>query len=262
MMVDVPNMQMILVEPFALSFGGAAPSYTVSRGTGGGNLAEHDPREVWSDNAAGGAYQIDIDLGVAMIWDTVALINVSGSSVATWQITGGTAYGASVYLPQSTMPLPSEDGTISVANALFRSPTVIFGRYIRIMVTPGSSALNSIGVLAVGKSFKPSKPREQGAGRIGKDTGVRTEIDNGGVGTVSGFLRTGFKWIFGDLDPTDLRQLWGMFRRLRTTEPFLLVEDPLAGFSEGIHWCTFTDLEGYERNDASKSRWAMSVSER
>ncbi len=262
-MTDLLNMQMILVEPFDLKSGGIAPSYTVSRGVGAGNLVEHDPREVWFEDVAGlGAYQIDIDLGIATSWDTVALINVTAFPNTTWQITGGATLTAVTYMPSAILRLPSEDGIVAASNALFWSSVTLSSRYIRITITPGGGMPNSLGVLVVGKSFKPSKPREQGAGRIPIDTGVRTEISNGGIGTVSGFLRASYKWVFGDLDPTDLRKLWGMFRRLRTTEPFLLIEDPSEGYSEGIHWCTFVNLEGYERNDASKSRWSMSVSER
>jgi hypothetical protein len=259
---DILNMQMIMVEPFALSFGGAAPSYTISRGTGGNNLIEHDPREVWLDNGAAGSYVIDLDLGAITDWDTLSLVNVESATAATWQITGGNTPLAGTYLLTTPLRMASEDGVVLNGHALFWSPVILSGRYIRITCTPNGDPINSIGVLVVGKSFKPSKPREQGAGRVPKDTGARTEIDNGGIGTVSGFLKTGYKWVFGDLDPADLRKLWGMFKRLRTTEPFLLVEDPSEGYSDGVHWCTFIDLEGYERNDASKSRWAMYVGER
>jgi hypothetical protein len=254
--------QMILVEPIVLSAGGGAPLFVVSRGTGAANLAEHDPREVWVDTGAAGSYTIDIDLGVARDWDTVALINCTAAVAATWSISGGAAYAAAAYLATTALVLPSEDGLADSGVALFWSNAALNGRYIRLTITPNGAPVNNIGFLVVGKSFKPSQPREEGAGRTPADTGDRTDIENGGVATVPGFLRSGFKWVFGDLDPADLKRLWGMFRRLRTTEPFLLVEDPTEAIAEGVHWCTFIDLEPYGAFSTSKSRWALSVRDR
>jgi hypothetical protein len=246
--------QMILVEPFALAYGGALPSYSVSRGAGAANLIEPDPREIWQDVGFAGSYEIDIDLGVATDWDVVALVNVTASVGATWEISGG---GAN-YLAATAMRLPSDDGVSAVGPALYWSPAGHNDRYIRVTVTPGAAPDNSIGYLFVGKSWKPTEPREQGAGRPAVDTGVRTRLDNGGLATVSGNLLSGFKWVFGDLDPADLKRLWGMFRRRRTTEPMLLIEDPAESCAEGFHYGTFVDLEQYERRDQSKSRWALS----
>jgi hypothetical protein len=251
--------QMTLTEIFTLNHGGAAPNYSVSRGLEAANLNSKDPREVWLDVSVTGSYQIDIDLGVAIDWDLVALINVSASSAASWAITGGTGFGATSYLPTTPLRLASEDGNIPSGPARFWSPNVINGRYIRLTITPNGGPLNSIGRLIVGKSWKPSLPREFGAGRPPVDTGSRTRLDNGGLATVSGHLLSGFKWVFADLEPADLKRLWGMYRRLRTTEPWLLDEDPAEAFAENVHYCTFIDLEAYERNDASKSRMVMTV---
>lgn len=250
--------QMILVEPFALTHAGAAPAYTVSRGAGAANLIEPDPREIWQDAGFAGSYQIDIDLGVAKDWDVVALVNVTAAAGATWAISGGAGYVATNYLAATAMRLPSDDGVSSSGPARYWSEAGHNGRYIRITVTPGAAPDNSIGYLFVGKSWKPTEPREQGAGRPAVDTGIRTRLDNGGLATVSGNLLSGFKWVFGDLDPADLKRLWGMFRRRRTTEPMLLIEDPAEALAEGFHYGTFIDLESYERRDQSKSRWALS----
>ena len=92
-----------------------------------------------------------------------------------------------------------------------------------------------------------------------RDSGTRTTTDDGGLATVPGVLVGGFQWIFGDLDRPDLRKLYGLFKRLRTTQPFLLVEDPAEGVAEGIHYCTFSRLEPWERRDSSKSRIMMGV---
>lgn len=250
--------EMILVEPFALSHGGAAPSYTVSRGFEAANLITKDPREVWLDDGNAGTYQIDIDLGVATDWDTIALINVRAGNAASMQITGGATYAATSYF-NGLLRLPSEDGVSESGPARFWSPNVINGRYIRIIGNGNGAPVNSIGRLIVGKSWKPTMPREYGSGRPPVDTGTRTRLDNGGLATVSGHLLSGFRWVFGDLEPADLKRLWGLYRRLRTTEPLLLDEDPGEAFAENVHYCTFIDLEAYERNDASKSRLAMTV---
>jgi hypothetical protein len=249
--------QTIFVEPFNLSSGGVAPSYTVSRGTGAANLVENDPREVWVDTGAAGFYQIDIDLGVATDWDTVALVGVTAGSGAAWSIIGGATLSSIVYLSAANLLLVSEDGVADSGSSLFKSAAVINGRYIRVTISPNGAPINSIGRLIVGKSFRPTQPREQGAGRPPLDSGSRTRLDNGGLATVSGHLISGFKWVFGDLDPIDLKRLWGIYRRRRTTEPMLIVEDPTDGFAESVHYGTFVDLELYERRDQSKSRWAM-----
>lgn len=251
---------MILVEPFALNFGGAAPTYGVSRGTDGANLIELDPREVFVDTGAAGTYTIDIDLGVATDWDTIALINITAAAGATWSITGGATYTTTTYLAATAMRLLSEDGVvISSSPALFVSGATINGRYVRITITPGGAPTNSIGCLVIGRSWKPSMPREIGAGRQPLDTGSRSRLEGGGLATVSGVLTSGFKWVFGDLDDTDLAKLWGIFRRRRTTEPLVLVEDPAVATAENVHYCTLVDLEAYERRVATKSRWALTV---
>jgi hypothetical protein len=256
------DMQMIFVEPFEVAAGGVAPSFTVSRGVGAANLIEHDPREVWRDTGAAGVFTIDIDLGVPRDWDTVALINVAAGETATLQVIVGGGSSGVVYFPAQPLRLASEDGVSPSGPALFWSGAPQNARYFQLKITPNSTAPISIGNLVLGKSFKPSQPREEGAGRAPADTGERSDLDNGGVATSPGFLRSGFKWVFGDLDGPDLKRLWGLFRRLRTTEPFLLVEDPTEGVAEGVHWCTFVELEPYGAFSTSKSRWALSVRDR
>lgn len=251
--------QMILTELIALTHAGALPNYTVSRGLEAANMNTDDPREVWVDVPAAGSAVIYIDFGVDTTWDTVSLVNVTAGAAATWTIWGGNNFGQISYLVDTLMRLPSEDGVSASGPALYWTPIPKVGRYIAIYITPNGAPTNTVGRLVVGKSWKPGNPREFGAGRPPIDTGSRTRLDNGGLSTVSGHLLSGFKWVFADLDPADLKRLWGMYRRLRTTEPFLLVEDPEEAIAEGHHYCTFTELEAYERNDASKSRMVMAV---
>ncbi len=252
---------MIITEPFAIAFGGAAPSLTVSRGTAGANLLSFDPREIWQDSAVGSAVTIDIDLGAsAAPWDVVALINTNAHATATWTITtGAAAYTTTTLANGAALRVPSEDVADATGPAVWISTAPQTTRYIRLAMTQpaGQSAL-TIGGVIVGKGWKPLFPREPGTGRPPLETGTRTRLDDGGLSTVPGTLLSGFKWVFGDLDPGELAKLWGLLRRRRTTEPLLLIEDPGDLKAEGVHYGTFTELESYERRDQSKSRWAMS----
>lgn len=248
--------EMILVEPFDLAFGGAAPNLVVSRGSGGANLLTNDPREVWQDSALG-TVTMDIDFGATRSWDTIALINTNGVSTTTLSVTGGSTLTAATYQAATVLRTPSEDVADATGPGFFYSSTTISGRYIRLTLSNPSGVPLSAGRLIVGKSWKPSYPRETGAGRPPIDTGSRQRLDDGSLAVASGRLVSGFKWVFADLAPGDLKALWGILRRRRTTEPVLLVEDPLPAEAEGVHYGTFTELESYERRDAEKSRWAL-----
>lgn len=252
---------MILVEPFALS----NTNISVSRGTGVANLTSFDPREVWQDIVPGSPAtpaQIDIDLGTSVTqWDVIALINTNAVTAAQWTILTGASAPAVTATPVSgsSLRVPSEDMADANGPAVWVSATLQSSRYIRLAVTqPTGAAALTVGGVIVGKSWKPFYPREPGTGRPPIDTGVRTRLDDGGLSTVPEKKLSGFKWVFGDLDPSDLAKLWGVIRRCRTTEPLLLIEDPGALVAENIHYGTLTELEAYERRDQSKSRWAMS----
>lgn len=250
----------IIVEPFDLAYGGAAPSLTIDYGDGRPNLVSAQPREIWSTNGTlGYAATVAIDLGAPRQWDTIALINVTMGQNAKWSMTRGVAApGENVVQAALPIVLESEDGTSLNGPALFHAPGGFNSRFINIFLDPANAPL-SVGRVFVGNSWKPTLPREDGAGRLPIDTGTRTELPDGGLATVPGVLRSGFRWVFGDLDHADLKKLWGIVRRRRTTEPVLVVEDVDNAVAEAVHYCTLVDLEAYERRDASKSRWALSV---
>jgi hypothetical protein len=250
--------EMIIVEPFDMTFGGAAPTLSVGRGSGGANLISNDPREIWVDSAVG-TTAIDIDFGAARDWDTIALINTNGNAATQISISGGATLTTTTYLAATALRVPSEDVADANGPALFYSATTLNGRYIRINVINPSGAPATVGRVVVGKSWKPSYPREQGAGRPPLDTGARQRLDDGGLAVVSGRLVSGFKWVFADLAPADVTKLWGIVRRRRTTEPVLLVEDPNPAVAEGVHYGAFAELDSYERRDAEKSRMALTV---
>lgn len=252
---------MILTEPLPMT----SASVSVSRGTGAANLVSFDPREVWQDVVPGSpasAATIDVDLGTnPPTWDVIALINTNAANAATWTITTGASAPAAgaTSVTGSAMRLASEELADATGPSTWVSPTPQTSRHIRLALTqPTGQAALTIGGLIVGKSWKPLYPREPGTGRPPTDTGVRTRLDDGGLSTVPGKLLSGFKWVFGDLDPGELAKLWGVLRRRRTTEPLLLIEDPGELVAENVHYGTFVDLEAYERRDQSKSRFAMS----
>jgi hypothetical protein len=262
-MIIVEPFDFNIVFPFSLPLTGPAPRLSVNNGAPLANLLSADPRELYV-SGAGYPAQFYIDLGVDTAWDTISLINTNGVSTAIWSASCGTdaqaGYFASEPLPLSALRVPSEDVASINGPALFWSSAPIVSRYIYFYVTqPAGSAPISIGRLVIGKSWRPTWPREPGAGRPSIDTGGRERLPDGGLATVAGSLVSGFRWTFGDLTDADLAKLWGIWRRRRTTEPVLIVEDPAAPVAEGIHYGTFTALDAYERSIVSKSRWSLSM---
>lgn len=261
---------MIIVEPYALALSASyalpqaiAPCIYVEGGSSKANLLTDDPRELYI-GPAGAASAVYIDLGADREWDTIALINTNGIALSAWGVATGTQaeanYGSTVVITygDGVFRLPSEDQADLNGPAFYHSQSVRVSRYIYIAFGHGSGALQ-IGRLVVGKSWKPSLPREPGGGRPPIDTGSRERLPDGGLARVPGSLVSGYQWVFGDLDDADLAKLWGIMRRRRTTEPILLVEDPGAPVAEGVHYGTFTALERYERSIVSKSRWALTM---
>jgi hypothetical protein len=246
---------MILVEPIALTIAptnvlpqtAPTPSLYVNAGTQISNLLTDDPREVWIGLAAGLAASFYIDFGADTQFDTIALLNTNANALADWSITSGTQaqaqYFASGHLPALPMQLPCEDTPIGGRSSFFWAPTPITARYLYFFARQGTGgAPLQVGRLVVGKGWKPALGMEFGSGRPPIDTGT---------------LLSGLSWTFGDLDYDDLKKLWGILRRRRTTEPMLLVEDPSPAVHEGLHWGSFVGLERWERNQITKSRWVL-----
>jgi hypothetical protein len=268
---------MIIVEPFGLfaNVGGAlgppmgslpndgrAAYFATTSGGGGiglGNLMTDDPREVWQSPATVVSVSIFIDLGVLRFWDSLALVNGNIPASATWTVSDGVAAYTTNALATAAARLPSDDESTSTGPSFFLSAVPRNTRYIQAVATWATPTLISIGRLVVGKSWKPSLPREIGAGRPPLDTGSRTRLESGGLAVVDGNFTSGFKWTFGDLDSADLAKLWGIMRRVKTTSPILLIEDPDTPFAEELHYGTLVALEPYERSDVSKSRWSLQI---
>ena len=111
----------------------------------------------------------------------------------------------------------------------------------------------------VGNAFRPTFSQEAGSARTPVDSGARQRLEDGGLVTVSGALTSGLKWVFGDLEDGEVKTLWGIMRRRRTTEPVLVIEDESNLSADSVHYCTMVDLEGYTRADVSKNRIAMTI---
>ena len=127
-------------------------------------------------------------------------------------------------------------------------------------MTRAAGAPLEIGRVVIGKAFRPYYNRETGASRVPLDSGSRERANDGSLNTVSGFLISGFKWVFGDLSDAEIKTLWGIFRRRRTTEPLVLIENNGDTITDAsVHYGTFVELEGYQRQDAQKNRLALTL---
>ena len=253
---------MIIVEPIDLNYGAGVPFLTVSEGTGGANLTTPDPREIWVGANNVGVKSFEIDLGFDRTIDTLFLGNTNVDASSLWSLTSGTnAQGSPVTIrfEAVAMLMPGDDVAQVRSPVFYRLAVPIIARYLRVQTYKPAGAFIEVGNLIVGNSWKPTLPRELGAGRLVADSGARTRLEGGGLASVSGSLVSGFKWVFGDLDDADLAKLWGIMRRRKTTEPIVLIEDPGALVVEGVHYGTLVNLEGYERNVQSKSRWVLQM---
>ncbi len=252
----------LIIEPITLSQNIAVANYTVTRGTGHGNLITNDPREIFLDGPVGNGTQINIDFGQNVAIDTVYLGNTSGAAGDTWGIAYGNAAAGAINITQfftNPLRLPSDDVAGARGPAVYVFPAPINMRYLRITIFRPAGQPLQVGSMIVGNALRPSYNKEIGSIRQPLDSGTRTRLDDGGLTTVAGSLISGYKWVFGDLTDAERKKIWGIIRRRRTTEPVLVIEDADDLVEEGVHYCTLIDLEGYLRSDPTKNRWALSV---
>lgn len=262
---------MIIVEPFGplnvsttITPMNNQPSvHCYSTLVGLANLSTNDPREVYNSTATSGSVLFTVDFGSNVTWDTLAFVNSNapaGATVTIYHSTDPANYYANAPINAVIFRTASDDVPGVNGPACFVLPVPVTARTIAFaIVLPAGSPPFSIGRLVIGRSWKPTYPRELGAGRPMIDSGSRERLVDGGLATVSGALVSGFDWTFGDLDDADLAKLWGIFRRCRTTEPIVLIEDPGAPTAEGFHYGTLAKLERFERSIQSKSRWSLKV---
>lgn len=259
---------LIIVQPLAL----AAANVSASRGTGPGNLATRDPKEVWADSAVGAAATLTVDLGAAKTIDTILLGYLSPPAAgATWSITGGTVTAGDAVIQAATaLRVPDVAGDApAISHALWRgaSRTV---RYLAISVTqPAGSATLTAGVLVVGAAFVASLGQEWGGGRQPIDTGTATALPDGGFAVVEGVRKKAYSWTFGDLSIAETEQLDLIAGQLGDTAPALVIEDPdvTAGLRRRIHYGLIRKPGGgsgwsqYERRNRQQTRWELTIEE-
>lgn len=246
---------MIIIQPLTIS------AIAVSRGSGGANLLSPDPKEAWVDNAVGSAVNIDIDLGASTSWDCLMLGFTNASAAATWTITGGTAgYTASTLKPSGALPAASRINAPR-RHGLFVKAAPSAERYIRLACTQPAGAPLQAGIVLVGQAFRPTWNREWGSGRRPIDLGNKTALPSGGFAAVAGGRKAGYSWTFGDLDDVEVDALYAIALDRGESRPLLVVEDPDAtpGLNERIHYGLFDRFESYDRQQADKTRWAMSI---
>ena len=261
----------VIGPPMTMVSGQSRPGIYINDGVGAGigiaNLSTDDPREVWQSGAGALVVNIWIDLGQDVEWDTIAIFNTNITATATWRIFDGNQASANYSLNpdinggggSGTLARVASEDINSASGVCLFVGAVRTARYILVAITLPSAASVTIGKICIGKSFKPSLPRELGSGRPSLDSGSATRLDSGGLAVVPGSLISGFKWTFADLNSNDLAKLWGIYRRRRTTGPIILIEDPGTPVAEGCHYGRFVALDAYERSDVTKSRWAMQV---
>ena len=254
----------LIIEPLDLVYNGnfPMPRVLINGGIGGENLLTNDPREVWSDTVVGVTREIFIDLGPNTVFDAVYLGNTNAATGDVWSIDSGLSElgpGAQPLFLNNAMKLLSDDGfTYPRGDCAYVSDFPITGRFIRITMTRATGTPLQIGRLIIGRAFRPFYNRETGASRVPLDSGNRERASDGTLNTVSGSLISGFKWVFGDLSDAEIKTLWGIFRRRRTTEPLVLIENNGDTITDAsVHYGTFVELEGYQRIDARKNRQAL-----
>jgi hypothetical protein len=218
-------------------------------------LASPAPKEAAS--TAGGNRTIDIDLGAVAAIDTVFLGYVEGGAGASFAITGGAADYTTTAIG-TLQPAPSRLAQPRQHFLLVLDEPVEV-RFIRIagLALP---AMN-IGVLAVGRAIRPKWGHEYGGGRFVVDSGVVTRLSGGGFGTSRAARAGGWQWTLGDLDDAETDALYGLQLDAGETATVLVVEDPdpTAGLNERIHWGLLSRLEPYERQDTTKTKWALRI---
>lgn len=236
-----------------------------NRGTGALNLLSPDPKEVWADSASA-AVTIELDLGAVVSVDTLYLGAIRGAAPdSLWSITGGVAGSAELVLQQDEeMRAPGIAGTTPDPAQAFWHGAAQSVRFVRIVITPaiGSSPM-SIGVVMLGKAFRPTWNHEWGSGRRAIDMGTATPLASGGFSIVPGARKTGWTWTLGDLTDAERDELHEIALAVGETSPVLVCEDPdnTPGLHRRLHYGLFRGLKPYERRNVQRTRWDFTVEE-
>lgn len=248
---------LLIIEPLPFAV-------VASRGSGASNLATNDPKEVWADEATGGA-TLTIDFGAVRAIDSVFLGYVSpASATAKWSISGGQLNpNEKVLQPSSTLRVPDATGTFAFRSHALWTDTPVNVRYLSIIVaeTAGNPPL-TIGIIVAGLSVTSEKGHEWGAGRRLIDTGSVTPLPSGGYAVVEGTRKRTLTWTFGDLSTPEVDQLEAIALRRGESEPALVIEDATrsAGLWSRCHYGLFK-WRAFERRNQAQTRWEMEIEE-
>jgi hypothetical protein len=265
---------LILMKPLTFD----ASSVATSAGaTGQDNLLSPNPKEVWSDGGGAGAKNIDIDLGLgsmggALSVDSIFFGFIGGASYTTpptVTVTNSNTSGAWTQFsafPAGTPVLAPSDRLQAQNRPYFQHGFLRLGapiarRFWRIAWDSGITTETTIGIVGIGLSIQPLWGREWGSGRQVVDMSSVTQLKGGGFGIDRGARKPAFQFRCGDLQDSEVVQLWDMALDLGESAPVVVIEDPdnTAGLNERIHYGKFSRPEAYERTSPGNTAWAFRV---
>lgn len=249
--------RLLIVEPVPIA------GVTASRGSGAGNLATVDPKEVWADAASGSPATLTVDLGVERLVDTVLVGHVRPPAAgATWSITGGASADAAVIQPVAPLRVPDVAGTApAMSHALWTGAARPVRRLAISLSQAAGEAPLTAGVLVIGQSFAAELGQEWGGGRRPVDTGTMTPLASGGFSTVEGARKSVFSWTFGDLSAAEADRIELIALALGETRPGLVIEDDARtpGLRSRIHYGLFQRWKAFERKNRRQTRWEIAI---
>lgn len=240
-----------LVNPLPMAI--TAPANIV----GAARLATPEPKEVAVAGDLPGNWSIVVDLGSAQLIDTVAVLFLRGDdpSVVCY-------YGLDNVWQQQFAPNAAALPTLASDQRRDRVMTVpapVRARYVGIGRERASASRVELGVIVIGRAFRPQWGGEWGGGVGLADTGQVTRRRDGGFAIDSGTAAPTLQWIFGDLSDDERRQLFAIVQDRGETKPLLAIEGGDGGptTSEEVHWGLLTRIEAYERQAPGMTRWSM-----
>ncbi len=224
-------------------------------------LAADSPREVWV-NSAQISFNLTFDFGATLLFDSFYLGSTNAVGGDTWTIYSCTDLaGAGLVLRAAAAPIimPGAKGRFSCIS-LLAAP--VSTRYLRLNITrPAAAAPFEIGAFCAGLRFEHAYA--WGAGRQPIDLSGVTQLIDGGFGIDEAAMKAAFKWKFIDLSDSEREQLWDFVIDRGARRPLVVVEDVYAAplRASQLHYCKFTNLEAYERQDPASTVWALSAEE-
>lgn len=243
---------MSITRPLSYTVGGSFPN--VAR------VMSPNPREA-AVTPGGTTETIDVDLGSVQLIDTlfVGFVTTTGAITVTYGTGGYNTFGwlgspiAAAASDLLAEDLPGSRHFVSVLD------TPVSARFIRLTVPVDGG--QSIGVVVVGKAFRPTFGHEFGAGRSIEDTGSADRLFGGGFGINEGARIGGYQWTLGDLSDAEVRTLYALARNRGSSRSVLVVEDPeiSVGLNERCHWGLLAPPEAYERFAPGLTRWGLKI---